>query len=241
VSNAIRALMVTSDAYLAASFTQVSREVGIEAQASATTLGVPEELRAAKYEAVLLDFDTVPDSMATLAVLRQSHSNEKAVVFAVATEAGQGKKVLERGANLLLERPLETTQIRRVLNAAYDLMLRERRRYFRCAVELPILLIQAGSGADFKCTSMNISSSGVAVRAAARFSPGEEVQIVIFLRDPESAIRAMGTIVWDDKHGKTGISFKCTSPQHQNDLDAWLDAQLATVLGSRRPNQEMSS
>jgi Tfp pilus assembly protein PilZ len=233
--------MVTSDLWLTANFAEIAKEVGVEAEMSTRNCGVPDELSRGKYEGVLLDFDVIPEAMAVLTALRQRRSNESAVVFAVATDAPQRHSILENGANLLLERPLHAQQIRRALHAAYDQMVRERRRYFRCAVELPILLIQVGSGADFKCTSMNISRSGLAVRAPARFSPGEEVQIVVFLQDPESAIRAMGTIVWDDKHGKTGISFKCTSPQHQNDLDAWLDAQLATVLGSRRPNQEMSS
>ncbi len=241
MSNAIRALMVTGDPALVANFTHVSLEVGIEAQASATVPGIPEELRTVKYEAVLLDFDTVPDAMPILAALRQSRANEKAVVFAVASEAAQGKSVLERGANLLLERPLETTQIRRVLYAAYDQMFRERRRYFRCAAELPVLLGQASSGEDVRCNSMNISSNGIALRGPARFDPGEEVQIVVFLRDPDFSIRAIGTVVWDDKHGKTGISFKCTNPQYQKDLDGWLDAQLVIVLGSGRSDQEVST
>jgi PilZ domain-containing protein len=237
VNNAIHALMVTGDSSLVADFSAISREVGIEAQASASTLGIPDELRSTKYEAVLLDFDTVPDAMPILVALRQSPSNEKAVVFAVASDVAQGKRVLEKGASLRLERPLESTQIRRVLYAAYDLMVRERRRYFRCAVELPVLLIQTSSGADFSCTSMNISSSGIATFGPRPFSPGEEVQIVMFLRQPEFTIRAIGTVVWDDQHGKTGISFKCTSPQHQKELDSWLDARLAIAVETGKPHQ----
>jgi PilZ domain-containing protein len=236
VNNAIRALMVTGDSLLVANFTQLSKEIGIDAQPSASTVGIPDELSSAKYEAILLDFDTVPDAMPILAAVRQSRSNQKAVVFAIASEAAQGKKVLEKGANLRLERPLERIQIRRVLYAAYDLMVRERRRYFRCAVEMPVSLIQAGSGADFSCTSMNISSNGVATRGPGRFDAGEQLQIIIFLREPEFTIRAVGTVVWDDKHGKTGISFACTSPRHQQDLDSWLDARLA-----REPNQKLTT
>lgn len=232
MSNALRALMVTSDLSLATSFKQISKEVAIEAQTSAIALGIPEELSTAKYEAVLLDFDTVPSAMLTLSAIRQSRSNEKAVVFAVATEAVQGKRILQNGANLLLERPIEARQIRRVLHAAYDLMLRERRRYFRCAVELPVVLVQVSSGVGFRCTSINMSSNGIAVSASAQFTPGEQVQIIVFLRNPEINIRAIGMVVWDDKHGKTGICFTCTSPQHQKDLDTWLDAQLGNVLGS---------
>ena len=38
-------------------------------------------------------------------------------------------------------------------------------------------------------------------------------------------VRAIGTVVWDDKHGKTGISLTCANPQYQIDLDSWLDDQ----------------
>ena len=241
MNNAIRALMVTGDSSLVANFTQLSKEIGMDAQPSASTVGIPDELSSSKYEAVLLDFDTVPDAMPILAAVRQSRSNQKAVVFAIASEAAQGKKVLEKGANLRLERPLEPIQIRRVLHAAYDAMVRERRRYFRCAVETPVLGINASSGADFSCASVNISRNGIATRGAGRFNAGEQVQIIVFLREPEFTIRAVGTVIWDDKHGKTGISFKCTSLQHQKDLDSWLDARLAITPDARDPNQRLST
>jgi Tfp pilus assembly protein PilZ len=241
VNNALRALMVTTDPWLTANFAQIAAEVGIEAQTSARNGGIPDELSGVKYEGVLLDFDVIPDAMAVLSAVRQSRSNEKAVVFAIATDAAQGHSVLENGANLLLERPLDAKQIRRALYAAYDLMVRERRRYFRCAVQVPVLLIQPSSGTDFRCTSINISGSGIALNTPSTFKAGEEVQIVVFLRDSELAIRAMATVVWDDRHGKTGLSFKCSSQQHQTDLEGWLDSQLPVLLGSDRPNQSVSN
>jgi hypothetical protein len=226
--------MVTTDPWLTANFAQIAREVGIEAQTSARNGGIPDELSGVKYEGVLLDFDVIPDAMAVLSAVRQSLSNEKAVVFAIATDAAQGHSVLENGANLLLERPLDAKQIRRALYAAYDLMVRERRRYFRCAVQVPVLIIQPSSGTDFRCTSINMSGSGIALNTPSTFKAGEEVQIVVFLRDAELAIRAMATVVWDDRHGKTGLSFKCSSQQHQTDLEGWLDSQLPVLLGSDR-------
>jgi len=228
--HAIRALMVTSDSALLTTFAEISKEIGIEAQASVARRGIPEELSDAKYEAVLLDFDTVPEAMPILAAVRQSHSNENAVVFAVASDAAQGQAVLEKGANVVVERPVEPKRIRRALYAGYDLMVRERRRYFRCAVELPVLLIQSGSGADFRCSSINVSRNGIAVSTPSAFKPGEEVQVVFLLPNTGLIIRALGAVVWDDKHGKTGVSFKCGNPQHQNDLDAWLDARLHEYL-----------
>src|SRR5438309_701477 len=117
--------MVTSDRWLTAHFAEIAREVGIEAHISERNGGIPDELGGGKYEGVLLDFDVMPNALAILAALRQSRSNENAVVFAVATDAPQRHIVLENGANLLLERPLDAKQIRRALYAAYDQMVRE--------------------------------------------------------------------------------------------------------------------
>jgi DNA-binding response OmpR family regulator len=241
VNNALRALVVTSDPWLTANFAEIAREIGIEAQTSARNGGVPDELSGAKYEGVLLDFDVVPDAMAVLTAVRQSRSNENAVVFAVATDAAQRQMVSKNGAKVLLERPLDVKQIRRALYAAYDLMVRERRRYFRCSVAVPVLLTQLTSGADFRCTSINISSSGIALNTPSTFKPGEEVQIVVFLSSAELAIRVMATVVWDDRHGKTGLAFKWSSPQHQSDLEGWLNSQLPFHLGPGRANHGVSN
>jgi hypothetical protein len=45
-----------------------------------------------------------------------------------------------------------------------------------------------------------------------------------------SQTRARGTVVWDDKHGKTGLSLECVNPRMQTDLDAWLDGNFSQVL-----------
>jgi hypothetical protein len=72
---------------------------------------------------------------------------------------------------------------------------------------------------------MNLSSNGVALKVTSPLEPGEEIHLILFLQGADVVVRAIGTVVWDDKHGKTGISFKCASPQHQAELDSWLDVQ----------------
>jgi len=80
----IRALLVTSDPWLVSNFTAACRELGIDAQSSAIDGEIPEELDQAKYEAVLVDFDTVPKTPAIMGGIRESRGNRTALVFAVA-------------------------------------------------------------------------------------------------------------------------------------------------------------
>jgi len=223
----IQIFLVTSDSLLVTRFTDACKEIGIEVRVTLGGGRLPEELGQAKYEGVLIDFDRATNPLAILTAVRKSPSNRNSVIFAVATQAEDRQRVLADGVNLLFERPFDAKEIRRVLHGAYDLMVRERRRYFRCAAEVPVLLIRTSSGEDFRCTTMNVSSSGVALKAPLPLDPGEEIQLVLLLQGTEIMIRAIGTVVWDDKHGKTGISFTCASPQHQTELDSWLDGQFS--------------
>lgn len=221
---AIHACLVTSDPFLVSTFTNACSELGIEVRAAGCER-LPEELVRAKYEAVLIDFDSTPNPVAVLNSVRQSSSTRNAVIFAVTTESGDRQQALASGANVLFERPIDPKEIRRILHGSYESMVRERRRYFRRAAEVPALVIRSRSGAEFKCTTMNVSSSGVGLRSPVPLNPGEEIQLVLFLRETDAMVRAIGTVIWDDKHGKTGMSFKCTSAQHQTNLDTWLDAE----------------
>jgi c-di-GMP-binding flagellar brake protein YcgR len=230
----IRALLVTPDPWLVSNFISLCGELGIAAQKSATISIVPEELGQAKYEAVLVDFDTVPETLNILAGVRESRGNRNALVFAVATDTANRHQALRQGANFIFERPIDSNEIRRVLYAAYDLMARESRRYFRCTAELPALLGQANAGTDLRCTTINISSNGMALRTPSSLQLGEMVQIALFLPGAGQAVRASGTVVWDDKHGKTGINFQCGIPRDQSELDAWLNTRFYDLLTPRR-------
>lgn len=230
----IRALMVTPDPWLVGNFTSVCGELGIAAERSATIDTVPEELGQAKYEAVLVDFDTVPETATIMGGVRESRGNRNALVFAVATNTSNRHQALRQGANFIFERPLDANEIRRVLYAAYDLMARESRRYFRCTAEIPALLGLTDAGTDLRCTTINISSGGMALKTPSPLRPGEVVQIALFLPGAGQAVRACGTVVWDDKHGKTGINFQCGIQRDQSELDAWLNARFYELLTPRR-------
>jgi hypothetical protein len=234
----IQALVVTPDSLLVTSFTNTCRELSIEVRATADIEVVRDALAREKYEAILLDFDNVPDSLAIVAAIRQSPSNRQAFIFSVATEPQRQREALSQDISLLLQRPLDDKEICRVLHGAYGLIVRLRRRYFRCVAEVPVLLIHNSSGADCKCTSMNLSSGGAGLRVPSPLQPGEEVQLILFLQGTDIIVRTIGTVIWDDKHGKSGLSFKCASHEYQAELDAWLDARFPLPCAGDVPLQE---
>ena len=221
----IRALVVTRNKGLTTLFTDISREFGISAQKSKGSNGdVPEELKLSKYEALLIDFETVLQTAPIFATIRQSAANRNAVVFAVVGNPQSRQRAREQGATFLLEHPLESDGIRRALQASYGMMTSERRRYFRCTAEIPVQLVR-DNDEELACKTINISSSGMAVSGSSSVNAGEKLHIALTLPGSASEVRARATVVWDDKHGKTGLNFECANSQMQRELDTWLDAQ----------------
>jgi CheY-like chemotaxis protein len=218
----MHALLVTADSSLVATFTQISEELGIRTEPVGNVQNVSGRLNSAKYEAVLLDADTVPSAIPVISAVRESRSSTHAVVFVVASKATDSEQALERGAHFLLQRPIDAPEIRRTLRAAYDLMLGESRRYFRCKAELPVIL--GTSHATFQCSTVNVSGNGMAVRTAVPLELAEPVDIEVALPDGFS-VRASGLVVWHDREGNSGLKFHCSGPEMRQKLDAWLDSQ----------------
>lgn len=228
----MRALVVTTDPLLLKTFGEVSCELGIECQSS-DVLILPELLSNTRYAGVVLDFDTVGGAIPAVASIRSSRTNPNAVIFAVATNTARRDEALLHGAHFLLRRPLEALEIRQTLNSAYDLMYRERRRYFRCAAELPIALTLSGNGAPLKSSTINVSSDGVGIRSPIPLTLAQAVGIALTLPNG-FVVSANGIVIWDDKHGKTGLKFSCRSPEMRQKLDSWLDSQFRETSSNTR-------
>jgi len=219
-----RALVITLDPWLGSTFSDLSKEFGIYTQTSSNARGVPEELGRERFEALLLDFDTVSDSAPILITLRGNPSNKSAVVLAVATGDERRQQAINLGVNFVFERPLEAKDLRLALSTAHGLMVRERRRYFRCPIELPVQLTRANS-TEIQCTTFNVSSGGMAVHSTIPFDLAESLEIALELTEGRIVL-AQGAVVWDDRHGKSGIHFTC-SREMQELLDSWLDLRFA--------------
>ena len=229
----LNVLLLTADPLLVSTFTSASKELGIEAQCADNCQQISEQIGRAKYQGVVLDFDTVSDARPALASVRESPSNKNAIVFAVATSPKRMDDALADRAHFLLRRPIETATVKATLYTAYDLMLGQRRRHFRCTAQLTVRLTATNLGVHLECLTMNISSNGMGVRTPVPFKPAETLDIALRLPDGFT-VRAMGIVVWDDKHGKCGLNFQCSTPEMRHMLDSWLDSQFAsTPLGQK--------
>jgi len=225
---ALRALFLTNEESTIAGFSAVCNELGIETESRPNSQDINTRLDQQKYAAVIVDFDNPEAGEEYLPNLQHSRLNKNAVVVAVAANARNLERALHCHAHFVLKRPIQDTEIRRTLRAAYDFMLVDRRHNFRCSRILPVRLRFVRSGGTFECSTVNISSNGVAIYSSTRMKPAESVDLEVVLPNG-FAVLASGIVVWDDGQGKSGINFQCRTPEIRQALDAWLTEQEASI------------
>jgi hypothetical protein len=82
----------------------------------------------------------VHGALGLIDAIRKGTSNSKAVIFACLQSTKESTAALTAGANFLLRKPLSVDGVAMHIVIAKELLERERRRYFRHAVNLSVLL-----------------------------------------------------------------------------------------------------
>src|SRR5277367_374291 len=91
-------------------------------------------LNQQKFEAVIVDLQLGETAVLMLEQLRFSPSNRTAVTFAIAASDPRPESTAKVDTTFVIQRPLSASSISQTMRAAFGLMVRERRRYFRCPV-----------------------------------------------------------------------------------------------------------
>ena len=235
----LRALLLTDEETTIRDFSVICGELGIEAQSHLDQREIDQHLNDNKYAAVVIDFDNAELRERHLPALQESQLNKHSVIVAVAANAKNLERALHCRAHFVLKRPMDEIEIRRTLRAAYDFMLTNRRRQFRCPQILPVRLRLVRSGGTFECSTVNISAKGVAIYSSTRLKPTESVDLEIVLPDG-FVVLASGLVVWDDGLGKSGINFQVRTPEIRQKLDTWLNAQASAMARMEVTSRDFS-
>jgi len=215
----MNALVVARDIEVVSVFSHLFGGKGINTQKCVLESEALEKLSSEKFTAVVLDFDDVAECSNILRSLPRPNRN--AVVFAIATQENAKRSASDLGASFLIQRPLVEEQIRGLLRQSYGRMLRDGQAYSRLAIALPVW-IRKESASVLECTTINLSQSGMAVRTPSVFQVGERVNIGFAIPNRDIFVRAEGTVIWDDKHGRAGITFECDDSSVRAQFFEWL-------------------
>ena len=206
----------------------VSKLVARAAGEMKACLNVAPEFRAAeefvrrrRLDAVIVDFDleTAGDFTASI---RAGNANKLAVIFACHSSAPQKQHALSAGANFVLQKPLSFDDVTDMLVSAREMMLRERRRYFRHPLYVPIAVVRDGQ--EHRLTTLNLSEGGAAIRAHQSFDTGTLVGFRFALPTGHE-VDGRGEIVWSNDDGAMGLRFHAIKDEVKAYLMRWLEEQ----------------
>ena len=221
------ALLVSADPVTIQQFSRALQKLSISPDVCHEVPAAVDLLNRRKFDAVIVDLQLGAPFGKILDDVRLTPSNRTAVTFAISGD-DESTAIFRMKSAFFFERPLSTQSIRHTLKPAYGLMLRERRRYFRCPASIPVV-IRRRSMPEVLCSSVNISEGGLALSTVVPFTRGEEVQVEFTLPGHQVPWSAESTIPWT-KTGQIGIRFVSLSQESKSDLQVWLSRKLEQTL-----------
>jgi len=160
------------------------------------------------------------------------------VAFAISRNEDDSAAAFSAGSSFVLERPLTFDSIRRTLQGAHGLILRERPRSFRCPIAIPVSIQQEGES-PICGETVDIGEGGMALHIPTALTPGTEGKVQFTLPHTQLPIRAEAKVCWYREQGQAGLSFLSLSPRDTSDLQEWLALrfeQLAVRKASQSKN-----
>jgi len=228
----LESLLISEDATLLGVLRPTLEKIAVDVQVCEAIGPASDLLAKCKFDAVIVDCDDLPGGADLLKGLRQTQSNARSVAFAVLNGKTSTQEAFQSGANFVLQKPLTPLNAARCFNAALNFMVRERRRYFRHAVEMNVKIILP-NGPERSATATNVSEGGMAIRVVGRLPQEGRAKLQFSLPGSNSSLELKGEIAWTDGTGHVGIRFVDVAQSSQYQLDKWLTGRLQNELPKR--------
>ena len=190
-------------------------------------LAAPEAMEAMAqnhYSALVLDFD-LPAAGQVARMARSAPAQRRPVVFAMIGALTDIAATFQAGANFVLYKPLEFSQLMRSLRAGQGFMQADRRRSPRQKLET-LVYLQYGIAA-LPALMLDVNERGLSLQAAEPLPCVQEVPLRFVLPGTEQMIEGVGEMIWADDNGRAGMLFSELSSESADFLKAWLKKQQA--------------
>jgi CheY-like chemotaxis protein len=221
LSSEMHLLLVSNDYATLKAIRTAAAQLGADLACMATSEAGCDYVGRRKIDGIILDLE-LPAWELVLEALRLGTSNHFAVAFACTGNRLVGKEARARGAHVVLQKPLRVDDFVSNVQSARDLMIQERRRYFRHQVYLPLTLTVNGAAQHALIT--NLSEGGMAVRVTQALECCSLVDFSFQLRAGPS-ISGRGNIAWRDSEGMVGIGFQFLRDGGKDALLEWIRHQ----------------
>jgi ActR/RegA family two-component response regulator len=223
-----KVLLVSSDAIVIEQLTDSLLRFALFAEQRSEVSSALERLNRAKFEAVIVDLQLGTQAEAVLEAVRHSPSNQHAVVFTVSDSELETAGAFRAGSTFILRRPLSAASIDVSLKAAYGLIVREKRRYFRYPVAVPVAILRTALQTAHGYT-VNVSEGGMSINTATSLRPGDPVESQFILPGSEFQFVLESQVCWT-KEGGVGLQFTSSSLRRTGKLQEWLSHRLEETI-----------
>jgi response regulator RpfG family c-di-GMP phosphodiesterase len=188
-------------------------------------------LKRRKIDGVFVDVE-VPGALGVMEGIRKGTSNNKAVIFACVVDAKEYTHALSAGANFLLRKPLQEDSVALHITIAKELLDRERRRYFRHPVSIPVVLKDGEVEQHARMT--DLSEGGMAVRTAKALKHSSVIDFAFDL-SLGASVSGKGQVAWINSEGLAGIVLQIFHGKGREQLEAWLTSQEQLAVKNNPP------
>jgi c-di-GMP-binding flagellar brake protein YcgR len=128
-------------------------------------------------------------------------------------------EAFEMGAHFVIYKPITSERVKRTLNAAHGLMMREKRQHFRHPARTPAML-RIGQR-SLTVEVYDLSQHGALIHAGTPLKKEQPVQLTFTLPETSFELEVGARVTRSDSHGKTGVRFESLTEGSQTRLLQW--------------------
>lgn len=227
--NVATALIFSADTPTSELLIQALRSVAIAAERCDEISGFTRFAGSRRYEVACIDFGSGIAAAKAIAELRSTASNRTAIVIAITLNSEESNRAFACGAHFVLQQPISRSSVDGVIRAAYGLIIRERRRYFRCPLDVTVAG-RRGSEGTWHGRAANVSEGGLCIVAPVGLVPGDLLELGFQLPATTATISTAGEVQWSDIDGHAGLQFMRMTQECRSDLQRWLADRLDGML-----------
>lgn len=229
-SISVRLMLVSGDIQIIETICRMAQAMAIHIEPCCDADSAMRKLCHEKYEGVAIDLD-LEGGVELLKKIRSLTSNKSALTFAILRTGGTSHERFFTAANFVLERPIQPGVIFHVLKASYPMMVREKRRYFRCPVQMSVFVTR-GSNPEFVVPSLNISEAGICLNSSTPMQVGDQLRLRLQLPGGSEYLNLTGEVCWSEAMGRVGIQFSGLTARVTQALQNWLGERLEETLAA---------
>jgi len=218
-----RVLIVDDDPPTCELICDVLNAAEVEACSLTDSAAAALRLRQQKFDAVFLDSRMPsPDGLELTRQMRSSGLNKKSLVVMITgdREPQFMTRAFEVGVNFVLFKPVDRQALLRLLRVTQGPIDRERRRFVRVNLQRKVSLKYGQE--HVQGTTIDMSASGMLVKAARRIPMGSVLQIVLELDREKPPLHGSARVVRLIGEDTMGLEFETASPADHERLQEFL-------------------